>query len=38
MAFTERTLLSLKEIELSDGQIIALATRDADGIWHGHRI
>jgi hypothetical protein len=38
MAFTERTLLSLKEIELSDGQIIALATRDADGLWHGHRI
>jgi len=27
-----------KEIELSDGQIIALATRDADGLWHGHRI
>jgi len=37
-AFTERTLSSLREIELSDGQIIALATRDTDGLWHGHRI
>jgi hypothetical protein len=37
-AFTERALSSLKEIELSDGQIIALATRDTDGLWHGHRI
>jgi hypothetical protein len=36
--FAERTLLSLSELELSDGQIIALATRDAAGLWHGHRI
>ena len=38
VAFAERTLLSLSELELSNGQMIALATRDAAGLWHGHHI
>ena len=37
-SFAEATLLSLGELELSDGQIVALATRDDAGLWHGHRI
>jgi hypothetical protein len=38
LAFAKKTLLSLSELELSDGQIITLATRDVAGFWHGHRI
>lgn len=37
-AAVERTLKALKDVELSDGQIISLAASDEDGAWRARQI